>query len=295
MSSWPVVAGIPIVARAPGLDTPGHWLLPEWSDTPANEPPLEIRYEVGDTSDARLRVVVASDDPTVGSYYADERGELAVRASTIDGALPQLMRTERAGASYVVRYARAADLGDWQWRWPRNVFTHAIAARRTGLVAHAAAALVPGGGVVLCPGVSGDGKSTIARALGEGGATVLSDDRVALIRDPECGVRAWGTPWYSSAHRARGDGGPLSAVVFLDRGGAIPQLRSVPRADALRRLMRSLALPVWSPALLDFALELTTAVLAAGDVVSLAWTPDDGVGPRLVSLLDATFGGAHVA
>lgn len=295
MTGWPIVAGIPIVARAPGLATPRHWLLPQWTDSAPTQPPLEIRYEVGDTGSAGLRVLVGSDDPTVGSYHADEHGELAVRASTIADAPPQLMRTERAGHGYVVRYARAGDLGDWQWRWPRNVFTHALASRRAGLVAHASAAILPGVGAVLCPGVSGEGKSTVARALDDGGALVVSDDRVALTVDPVRGVQAWGTPWYSSAHYARGDGAPLAAIVFLERGGERPVLRSVPRREALRRLMRSLALPVWSPALLDAALELTTAVLGAAAVATLSWTPGPEAGPRVVSLLQDAAGGVTVA
>ena len=294
MSDWPTVAGVPIRAVAPALDVPRHWLLDDWTDSPATSPAVEIRYEIGDTGAGGMRVLVASPDPTVGSYYADERGELAVRAATIDGAEPQLMRTIRPGLEYVVRYARASDLGAWQWRWPRNVFTHALAARRAGLVAHASGAILPGGGAVLCPGVSGDGKSTLARTLGDAGAIVQSDDRIALTADGS-GVTAWGTPWYSSAHFACGRGAPLRAVVFPERGASSPTVRPMPRREALRRLMRSLSLPLWSPELIDFALGLTTSVLASAEALSLAYTPGPGVPPRALAAIAAAIPEAAIA
>lgn len=294
MTGWPIVAGVPIGAVAPGLAVPRHWLLDDWTDSPALAARLEIRYEIGDTAAGDMRVLVSSPDPTVGSYYADADGELAVRAATIDGAEPQLMRTIRPGFEYAVRYARAADFGDWQWRWPRNVFTHALAARRAGLVAHASGAILPAGGAVLCPGVSGEGKSTLARALHDAGALVQSDDRIALTAAGGA-VTAWGSPWYSSAHFASGRGAPLRAVVFPDRGPATPTVRVLPRREALRRLMRSLSMPLWSPDLIDFALELTTTVLATAEPLSLAYTPGDGVPARVLAALAAAIPEVAVA
>lgn len=294
MSGWPTVAGVPLAAVAPGLVEPRHWLLDDWTDAPATAPTVEIRYEIGDTSAEGMRPLVESPDPTVGSYFADANGELAVRAATIDGAEPQLMRVVRPGFEYVVRYAREADFGAWQWRWPRNVFTHALAARRAGLVAHASGAILPGGGAVLCPGVSGEGKSTLARTLRDAGAVIQSDDRIALTVE-QGAVTAWGTPWYSAAHFATGQGAPLRAVVFPDRGPAAPTIRPVPRREALRRLMRSLSLPLWSPELIDFALELTTAVLASAEAVSLAYTPGPDVPARALAALSTAIPEVAVA
>jgi len=296
MSDWPIVAGVPFRIVAPGLVPPRHWLLDDWVDSAAAAAaaPVEIRYEIGDTSAGAMRVLVESPDPTVGSYYADARGELAVRAATIDGAEPQLMCTVRPGYEYVVRYARVGDFGEWQWRWPRNVFTHALAARRAGLVAHASGAILPGGEAVLCPGVSGEGKSTLARTLRDAGAVIQSDDRIALT-PADGAVTAWGTPWYSSAHFASGRGAPLRAVVFPERGRSLPAVRSVPRREALRRLMRSLSLPLWSPELIDFALALTTRVLESAEALSLAYTPGPGVPERALAALAAAIPGVPVA
>ena len=293
MSDWPIVAGVPFRVAAPGLGYPRHWLLDDWVDSTATAAPLEIRYEIGATSADAMRVLVESPDPTVGSYYADDRGELAVRAATIDGAQPQLMRTVRPGHEYVVRYARGGDFGEWQWRWPRNVFTHALAARRAGLVAHASGAILPGGDAVLCPGVSGEGKSTLARTLRDAGAVVQSDDRIALTAANGC-VTAWGTPWYSSAHFASGLGAPLRAVVFPERGAQSPVVRSVSRREALRRLMRSLSLPLWSPDLIDFALALTTEVLESAEALSLAYTPGPEAPRRALAALTAAITGVAV-
>lgn len=294
MTGWPIVAGVPLVGVAPGLASPSHWLLDDWTDSASTAPAVEIRYEIGDTSADGMRPLVESPDPTVGSYFADATGELAVRAATIEGAEPQLMRVVRPGFEYVVRYAREGDFGAWQWRWPRNVFTHALAARRAGLVAHASGAILPAGGAVLCPGVSGEGKSTLARTLREAGAVIQSDDRIALTTE-QGAVTAWGTPWYSAAHFASGEGAPLRGVVFPERGVAEPTVRAVPRREALRRLMRSLSLPLWSPELIDFALEVTTSVLASAEAVSLAYTPGPDVAPRALAALTAAIPEVAVA
>lgn len=275
-TAWPVVARIPIRAVAPAGMELRHWLVGDWAAADeATEPPIEIRYSVGDTSAAGLRTLVSSREDDTGSYLLDERGEFAVRASAVPDAPPQLLLTRESGHSYELRYARAVDLTSLQWKWPRNVFGYALASRERGLVAHACALRLANGAGVLVPGSSGDGKSTFGRTLAtapELGVVALSDDRVAVT--DESGVpRLWGTPWYSSSHLASPSSAPLSLIAFPARGGATPRVRALSRQEAARRLMRTLGYPVWSPRLMLFALDFTTRLVGAAPAVEIAYTP----------------------
>ena len=276
-AGWPVVARIPIRAHAPeGVDL-RHWLVGEWSagESDRVEAPIDIHYAVGDTSPAGLRTLVASSEDETGSYLLDAHGELAVRASAVPGAPPQLLLTRESGYEYELRYAQAADLTAMQWRWPRNVFGYALAARERGLVAHACGLRLASGAGVLVPGASGDGKSTFGRTLTtapELGVLALSDDRVA-VTDEASGPRLWGTPWYSSSHLAAAASAPLAVIAFPARGGATPRLRVLSRREAARRLLRTLGFPVWSAPLMLFALDFTTRLVASAPAVEIAYTP----------------------
>ena len=85
--------------------------------------------------------------------------------------------------------------------------------REGGLFVHACAARLAGGAALFC-GVSGAGKTTLARVFHRAGVGVLSDDRVALRPAPK-GFRAWGTPWHGSGRFASPESAPLRAVFFL--------------------------------------------------------------------------------
>lgn len=276
-TAWPVVARIPIRAHAPEGIELRHWLLGGWDagESEPAEPPIEIHYTIGDTSAEGLRTLVASPEDETGSYLLDSRGELAVRASAVPGAPPQLLLTRERGHAYELRYARAGDLTALQWKWPRNVFGYALASRERGLVAHACGLRLANGAGVLVPGCSGEGKSTLGRTLTsapELGVVALSDDRVA-VTDDAGGPRLWGTPWYSSSHLASPASAPLALIAFPARGGATPRLRALAPRDAARRLMRTLGFPVWSAALMGYALDLTTRLVAAAPAVEVSYTP----------------------
>lgn len=278
-AAWPVVAGIPIQAHAPPGTELRHWLLDGWGGV-AREPaeaPIEIHYTIGNTSGAGLRTLVRSPEDETGSYLLDERGELAVRASAVPDAPPQLLLTRRSGREYELRYARRADLTTLQWKWPRNVFGYALASRQRGLVAHACGLRLATGEGVLVPGCSGEGKSTFGRTMAaarELGVLALSDDRIAVTEDADGeGPRLWGTPWYSSSHLAAAASAPLSLIAFPARGGATPRVRALSRTEAARRLLRTLGFPVWSAPLMLFALDFTTRLVAAAPAIEIAYTP----------------------
>jgi hypothetical protein len=100
----------------------------------------------------------------------------------------------------------------------------------------------------------------------------------------------WGTPWPSTANLADSGDAPLRALVFVRRG-ADPVLHEMRPVEALRHVLRTLALPFWSRALLDRALPLVDRLLAETRAFEFAYAPRAGAGSRLVELLDRRLGG----
>lgn len=120
-------------------------------------------------------------------------------------------------------------------------------ALRGGVIVHAAGVVLEGRAYALC-GVSGAGKTTVARAfIAAGlGERLLSDDRLIVRRSPEGGYLAWGTPWPGDARVARNAGAPLAALVFLAQepaAGATCRLVPLAADEALQRLLPVVSCP----------------------------------------------------
>jgi hypothetical protein len=114
-------------------------------------------------------------------------------------------------------------------------------AREGGTIVHCALVDVGGAGVI-CPGVSGAGKTTLSRQLrGAPGVRVLSDDR-AVIRRSHTGYRAYGTPWPGEGGFAVNAAVSLVGIGFIEHRPA-PQTTPLTRGEAIRRLVRVASIP----------------------------------------------------
>jgi hypothetical protein len=283
-----VIAGIPVRQHAPpDLDVRQQLSIP-WREGAATEPPLHVHHVRADVPLAGMRAVRRGPGWGPYRYFIDDAGRLAVeldaRMLDHDGALHhflQRMRTVEPGYRYELQYTddRTAALG--QLPWQRLIFMNAVASRRRGLVAHACGFSLGGAGV-LAPGVSGTGKSTLARLLAEhaaGEAVVHSDDRIVLAREG-AGFRLWGTPWPSQANLADERAAPLGALLVVRRGDR-PVVREIPKAEAARALVRAVALPFWDEGLMTEALEMVDALLASVIALEFSYAP----GPDAARLL----------
>ena len=267
------IAGIAMVHVAPaGLDV-GQAMPADWRGSRPAGRPLLIRHEVGPTSSEGLRPLVSAPPP-YGTFYGDEAGNLAILASPTEGDPPQLLRTIVPGEEYVLRHAMAGQARADSWKWPRTLLLNALAERRRGFGAHACGASLAGGRGVLFPGVSGAGKSTLARLLAAhaDGATVLSDDRIAVTEEPT-GWTIWGTPWHSASKLADAGDAPLVAIVFLRHSTQV-SARALPAGEAARRLLRTIALPFWNADLMDDALGRLDRLVAVVPSIELGYPPD---------------------
>lgn len=155
--------------------------------------------------------------------------------------------------------------------------------RYGGLVLHGTAAEVDGQGI-LCVGVSGKGKSTLARLLDATGATVLTDERPILRQSPFSTLggfpsesfRVYGSPWPSSAGFARNASAPLQRIYFLEHGER-DQLIPLSPSDAVSRLIHVATFPWQDPVLLDPYLATVDLLLRVVPCAVLSFRPTPAV------------------
>ena len=280
------VAGIPLLLE---IDA-GLVLRPEppppWAGSRLVEEPITLRHAVGDCSTAALRQVLAPSPSS--SYYVDEAGEVAVAfRSNVAVMPPVLLRTIRPGLEYEVRYAFPPPQVTRRGRADFSALAFALGQRRRGFFAHSCGFLLPDGAGVLCPGVSGTGKTTLARLLGQldAGVELLSDDRTVVTRDGE-GARLWGSPFPGEAAVAGAGDGPLRAIVF-PRHGTTFQVEEVAPTAAARRLRDTLALPLWSPDELADALDLLDRIVSTTLLLEIAYPPTAESARRLVDAVSS--------
>ncbi|HKG93430.1 MAG TPA: hypothetical protein VKA84_16095 [Gemmatimonadaceae bacterium] len=288
----PPIAGVAMVHRSsralPGIAES----MRLWSGSrPDDDDPIVLNHVGGAASPDDLSPLARGPYPLL-HYMLDGRGQPAVLSAGAVGER-HLLRTVRAGREYELLHERWRDDAGWWWHWQRGVYMLALPARRRGVLVHACAFLLRDGRAVLCPGASGAGKSTLARQLREDFGSelvLLTDDRAVVTWDGAGALRAWGTPWNSSAGVAEAGDGVVAAIVFPSRGSASRAARLTPlgAGEASRRLMRTIAIPFWDHGGTDWALGLIDATLAACTAWEFTYSPHAGAGRDLVAALGAT-------
>jgi hypothetical protein len=202
----------------------------------------------------------------------DERDEPSAHFHAVFGEVDRLLSCESPGSQYVVRYAEPPHAPIVALQSELTAFSFALAARGFGLSAHSCAFILPEGSGVLCPGMSGAGKTTLARLLRDNAPAVdvLTDDRAIVTLEDR--LTLWGSPWPGAARVAGSESAPLSAVMFIRHGNAVA-LRDVSPGEAFRRMANSLSMPLWEPARCGRALEIVDAIVSHATLVEAAYPP----------------------
>jgi hypothetical protein len=153
--------------------------------------------------------------------------------------------------------------------------THSLVlAAEGGFLVHAASA-IRNRRAFLFAGISGAGKTTMAR-LAPPGATVLTDEISYIRRDPSVlhGYKAYGTPFAGELARVGANtSAPLQALYLLVQG---PRNRIVPvsKIDAARALMRHILFFAEEKEMVARVFDSVLAFVSHVPVAQLVFTPD---------------------
>jgi len=154
-----------------------------------------------------------------------------------------------------------------------------------GAVIHCAVVAL-GDSTVICPGVSGAGKTTLARQLeGHKGLSVLSDDR-AVVRRAAGAYVAWGTPWPGEGGCAQNQGRPLAAIGFLEKGPAAGAKPLSPR-EALARMAPVASVPWYDREVGPRVFDGLAALCAGVPASTLTFAPDASAASAVRALAPA--------
>jgi hypothetical protein len=215
-----------------------------------------------------MRVIVSPEGPLAQPGSHRKVGHLYTTVSDRDNFAHLDLRARIAAVH--VSQATASDHVWLRWFYVESLAYLMLNQQHVVLV-HSALVARDGSGVMLC-GPSTAGKSTLAYACARAGWTFLSDDCAALLPDSAERI-ALGRPRQArfrpdaprlfpelEGHLVRArptgklafevdtsllgihtaDRTPVGAIVFLERGGGLAEVRRISREDALERLLRDL-------------------------------------------------------
>jgi hypothetical protein len=274
----PRIAGIEIIHEA--VDIP---LAPAASsflgDALAFEGSVRVTHKTAAVDMSAFTLALDASPAT--QYFVDEHGEVAATLRAAEPHASEVLRTVTPGAHYEILYDPAPSVPVECGRHERTIFSIALLARGRGFLAHACGFILDGGAGVLCPGVSGVGKSTLARLLLDcAETTVLSDDRVAVTLEGDA-AHIWGTPWFSKARVAAAGQARLWAIGLLGRSSE-PTVRRATPARALEQVFAAAALPWWSSSAMDQSLSLLDSLLGSAQIFHLEYPPTAEAADRVV-------------
>jgi hypothetical protein len=138
-------------------------------------------------------------------------------------------------------------------------------ASQGGVIVHSAGVVMDGRTLVFA-GVSGAGKSTIARLFIQSGLgeSLLSDDRLVMRvggdQEARAEITAWGTPWPGDAGVARNACAPLAAILFLVKS-EVDKVVRLSTGEAARSLVRVASCPWYDAGRLPSVLDTCSRVI----------------------------------
>jgi hypothetical protein len=147
-----------------------------------------------------------------------------------------------------------------------------LLARGRGLEVHACGVIDRSETAYLFVGMSGAGKSTMARFwLAEEGTVILSDDRV-ILRSEEDGVWMYGTPWHGDEPLASPRRARLDRVFFL-RHHTANTIATLAGPNAAARLFAASFPPFHSASAIDASLRFIETIVRNVPCAELGFIP----------------------
>jgi len=153
-----------------------------------------------------------------------------------------------------------------------------ILANDGGFLLHAAS-VIRRGKAYLFSGVSGAGKTTIAKLAPSDG--ILLTDEISYVRKEDGSYFAYGTPFSGELQRVGENvAAPIGAIYLLAQGKE-NRIDAVPRAEAVRALMGNVLFFAEDGALVESLFNSTCECVARVPVSRLTFVPD----PRVWELI----------
>lgn len=140
-----------------------------------------------------------------------------------------------------------------------------------GVMIHSSSVLVDGK-VLIFAGMSGAGKTTLARLWQANGAILLNDER-NLIHGRKGSIRAGASPWHGEENRVNPATGPLAGIFFLNQAPS-NRLHPLPLSESLPKLLTTAFIPVFMPEGPNRTLETCQAILEGVPAFGMDFTPD---------------------
>lgn len=140
-----------------------------------------------------------------------------------------------------------------------------------GVMMHSSSILADGK-VLIFAGMSGAGKTTLARLWRDHGATILNDER-NLIHTRTGIVRAGASPWHGEENEVNPATGPLAGIFFLNQAPT-NRRQPLPLSESLPKMLTTSFIPVFTPDGPARTLEACHAILEQVPAFTLDFTPD---------------------
>jgi hypothetical protein len=141
-----------------------------------------------------------------------------------------------------------------------------------GLLIHSAGIRVDGEGILFC-GISGAGKTTLARLWLAKGVEVLSDDRVIVRKEKE-NYFIYGSPWPGDAAVVSSGKAPLRKIVFISKA---QQNTCTPleTRESYHKLITQCFPAFWSRESMEFSLMFCRELAENIDCSIFGFVPDE--------------------
>lgn len=290
------VGGLAIeVSAGPGVPpfdaAPADGKFVSGVDRDNSDEPVDLRLEAeladlsreapssGDGPGGKLWTETRADGQTKFSLRTPDLGDTPYKVAAIHEGW-------RSGRVLLNRsfFAGQATANPLAYPLDELLFVHLLS-RNNGVELHSCGVAVDGDRGFVFAGQSGDGKTTMARLWAkEGGARVLSDDRV-ILRYEAGTYWVYGTPWHGEATYAENARVPLSALFILGRS---PSNRFIPLspAEAVALLFARAIVPFREAEAVESVLGFLSDLVMRVPCEGLDFVPSAAVCGEVVSRFD---------
>ncbi|MBU6996608.1 MAG: hypothetical protein HXS41_06425 [Theionarchaea archaeon] len=147
-----------------------------------------------------------------------------------------------------------------------------ILASGLGVMIHGAG-IVDDENVLMCAGLSGAGKSTMAALWKYRNCTVLSDDTL-IVRKGRPPYLVYGTPWVKDTEMSSPQEFPLKAIFFIEHA---PRNFLEPQKGTLATMLRHTFCPRWDGAGMVFTMEFLSELMIDIPCYRLGFVPAESI------------------